>query len=80
MLQRPVVDLSNIHNVEREVETASEDSGSPGSLFRNGGEAYEGSKRSLPWLTEWRLKLALTSTERYQASTCPDALTRMSLR
>lgn len=50
--------------VEREVETASEDSGSPNSILRAG--KFEGSHTSLPWLTEWRLRLALTSPRRYQ--------------
>lgn len=65
ILQRPEPDLRNILTVEKEVETASEDSGSPASQLR--GDADGGGKGMLPWLTEWRLKLALASPERFQA-------------
>lgn len=63
-MQRPEADLRNVQIVEKEVETASEDSGSPNSILRAG--RFEGSHSSLPWLTEWRLRLALTSPARYQ--------------
>lgn len=63
-VQRPEADLRNVQVVEKEVETASEDSGSPNSILRAG--RFEGSHSSLPWLTEWRLRLALTSPSRYQ--------------
>lgn len=63
-LQRPEADLRNVQIVEGEVETASEDSGSPNSILRAG--RFEAAHASLPWLTEWRLRLALTSPSRYQ--------------
>ena len=75
---RPEADLRNIQQVEREVETASEDSGSPASAIGPGSaDGSEGARRQLPWLTEWRLRSALSSVDRYQVLMC---LPRMSFR
>ena len=64
---RPEADLRNIQQAEREVETASEDSGSPASgMGPASTDGSEGARRQLPWLTEWRLRSALSSVDRYQ--------------
>ena len=61
---QPEVLLKNVRLVERDVETASESSNSPSSAKQ--GERFGAPKSKFGWLTEWRVRTALTSATKYQ--------------